>query len=74
MLARWLALTLAVTPPVIAAQRSWKAGLATISITPGKSMWMAGFGARTKPSEGVLHELHAKALALEDPRAGARSW
>jgi len=44
----------------------WKAGLAKIAITPTKSLWMAGFSARTKPSEGVIHELHAKALALED--------
>lgn len=27
---------------------------------------MAGYAARNKPSEGVLHELHAKALALQD--------
>jgi hypothetical protein len=31
-------------------------------------MWMAGYGARSRPSEGVLHELHAKALALQDER------
>lgn len=29
-------------------------------------MWMAGYASRTKPSEGTLSELHAKALALED--------
>jgi hypothetical protein len=29
-------------------------------------MWMAGYAARTKPSEGKVHDLHAKALALED--------
>jgi hypothetical protein len=28
-------------------------------------MWMAGYAARTKPSEGKVHDLHAKALALE---------
>jgi predicted amidohydrolase len=29
-------------------------------------MWMAGYAARTKPSEGVAQELYAKALALQD--------
>lgn len=49
----------------------WKAGVATVAITPEQSMWMAGYAARTKPSEGKVHDLHAKALALEDAR-GAR--
>ena len=31
---------------------------------------MAGYAGRTKPAEGKLHDLHAKALALED--AGGR--
>jgi neutral ceramidase len=30
-------------------------------------MFMAGYGARKRPSEGVAQELFAKALALEDP-------
>jgi hypothetical protein len=29
-------------------------------------MWMAGYAARTKPSEGTAQDLFAKALALED--------
>ncbi len=47
-------------------QTGWKAGVATIAITPEESMWMAGFAARTRPSEGKLHELWAKALVIED--------
>ena len=47
-------------------QNSWKAGVASVMITPEKSMWMAGFAARTGPSRGKLHELWAKALVLED--------
>lgn len=54
------------------AQSQWKAGVAKVAITPQEPMWMAGYGSRTKPSEGVLHELYAKALTLEDA-AGARS-
>jgi hypothetical protein len=49
----------------------WKAGTAKVAITPKTSMWMAGYGARTAPSEGTLHDLWAKVLVLEDP-AGMR--
>jgi neutral ceramidase len=44
----------------------WKAGLASIIITPEEPVWMAGYGVRDRPSEGTLHDLWAKALALED--------
>jgi hypothetical protein len=47
---------------------SWKAGVARELITPEQSMWMAGYAARNRPSEGVLHDLWAKALAIEDSR------
>jgi neutral ceramidase len=47
-------------------QPGWRAGVASVIITPEKSMWMAGFAARTHPSEGKLHELWAKALVFED--------
>jgi len=47
---------------------SWKAGTARVDITPQKPIWMAGYGGRTKPSEGKIHSLWAKALALEDAR------
>ena len=49
----------------------WKAGVATVKITPRQPMWMAGYASRNKPSEGVAQDLFAKALALEDP-SGAR--
>lgn len=44
----------------------WKAGVARTVITPGEALWMAGYAARDRPSEGTLHDLWAKALALED--------
>jgi hypothetical protein len=50
----------------------WLAGTAEAIITPEESMWMAGFGARNEPSQGVHLDLYAKALALED-RDGARA-
>ncbi|MBT4224443.1 MAG: hypothetical protein HOD72_08280, partial [Opitutae bacterium] len=46
----------------------WKAGIAKADITPKKPIWMAGYGGRTAPSDGVLHPLWAKALVLEDAR------
>ena len=46
------------------ATRAWRAGVATIDITPDRSLWMAGFAARTQPSQGVALPLHAKALAV----------
>lgn len=55
-------------PPVLNAQNGWKAGLARTRITPSENMWMAGYGFRTKPSEGTEQELWGKALALEDAR------
>lgn len=44
----------------------WKAGVASVVITPEEPIWMAGYAARDRPSEGTLHDLWAKALVLED--------
>lgn len=44
----------------------WKTGVAREIITPETSVWMAGYSSRTTPSQGKLHDLWAKALALED--------
>ena len=46
--------------------KGWKAGVSRVIITPEESIWMAGYAARNHPSEGILHDLWAKALALED--------
>jgi len=48
------------------AQDGWKASTARTVITPKESMWLAGYGGRDKPSEGKMHDLWAKALALQD--------
>jgi hypothetical protein len=45
---------------------AWKTGSAFARITPDKPMWMAGYAARNKPSEGVASDLYAKALVLDD--------
>ncbi len=54
------------------AQGPWQAGVARIDITPKEPIWLAGYGSRNKPSEGVLQNIYAKALALED-ETGARA-
>lgn len=55
-----------------AADTEWKAGLATIKITPDKPVPMAGYAARNKPFQKVEQDIYAKALALED-RQGHRA-
>ena len=42
------------------------AGVARRNITPETSIWMSGYPFRDRPSEGALHPLWAKALAIED--------
>src|SRR4051812_5862518 len=44
----------------------WKAGAGVMTVTPAELMWLAGWAVRTGPSRGILTELFAKALALED--------
>ncbi len=48
----------------------WKAGVASVRITPEEPIWMAGYASRDKPSEGVRQDLYAKALAIEDGEGG----
>ena len=48
-----------------AANPSWQAGVALVDITPERSLWMAGFAARTQASQGTALPLRAKALALK---------
>ena len=50
----------------------WKAGVAKVNITPQESQWLAGYAGRNHASEGILMDLWAKALILEDAE-GKRS-
>jgi neutral ceramidase len=43
----------------------WKAGVAKVVVTPETAVWLAGYGTKRAP-DGKLHDLWAKALALED--------
>lgn len=63
-------LLLFVVTPTLPAQEL-KAGLAKVVITPAEPVWLCGYGARTKPAEGKVHDLFAKAVAFEDT-AGTR--
>lgn len=64
-----LALVVGVGPQLVAAE-PWQAGLASVKITPQQPVRMAGYSSRDKPSEGVAHDLYAKALALQDAEGG----
>jgi hypothetical protein len=44
----------------------WKAAAGAVAITPSEPVWMAGYAARDEPSEGVIHDLFAKTLIVED--------
>ncbi len=48
------------------AQCDFKAGVASTVITPEANLWMSGYASRDKPAEGKIHDLYAKALAIED--------
>jgi hypothetical protein len=62
-MSRCLLLLFAATLPLDAA---WQAGAASVDITPTESIWLAGYGDRTKPSESVRQPIHCKALAIKD--------
>jgi hippurate hydrolase len=51
---------------------SWKAGVATATMTPTNRLWLAGYAGRTHPAEGTATDLNLKALAVEDA-AGHRA-
>lgn len=44
----------------------WKAGVASVKITPTEPIWMGGYASRTKPFESVKLDIYAKALVLQD--------
>jgi neutral ceramidase len=48
----------------------WRAGTASLIITPTEPYWLAGFAARTEPAKGTISDLKVSALALEDEAGG----
>lgn len=44
----------------------WKAGAASVVVTPKEPIWLVGFASRDKLSDGITADLRVKALALQD--------
>jgi len=65
----WLLLAGAHVPAAETAP-AYRVGLASVCITPEEPLWLAGYSGRRQPSQGVLDDLYARALAIED--AGGR--
>lgn len=62
-------LILLATGPILpgsVAVAGWKAGAASVEITPDGPAWMAGYASRDKPSEGIAQDLFAKSLVIRD--------
>jgi hypothetical protein len=66
----WLGLLLLFTCLPPAGAREVRAGVSRIDITPTQPIWLSGYANRNKPSEGIVHKLWAKALAIEDGSRG----
>ena len=62
------AVGLAVTGASVAADL--KVGVGRGVITPQGPVWMSGYASRNHPSDGVIHDLWAKALVIEDASGG----
>jgi neutral ceramidase len=52
--------------PAHAQSAPWQAGAAAVDITPTAPMWLAGYASRDHASDGTIHPLWVKALALQD--------
>ncbi|WP_299467468.1 neutral/alkaline non-lysosomal ceramidase N-terminal domain-containing protein [uncultured Gimesia sp.] len=48
-----------------AEEPQWKAGSASVVITPEEDLWMAGYGGRKAPADGKIHDLWLKVLVIE---------
>jgi hypothetical protein len=71
--ARLLLFVFFASSALIAAQppaTPWKVGVATRKLTPEGPIWLAGYASRAKPSDGVLQDVFAKALAIDDGKGG----
>jgi hypothetical protein len=44
----------------------YKAGTASVCVTPDESLWLAGYAVRAAPARGKISDLYASALALQD--------
>lgn len=65
-----LGLLCAVLATATLSAADYKVGLARLIITPEQPMYLSGYANRTHASEGKVHDLWAKALAIEDSKGG----
>lgn len=65
---KWIFIFFISTNTLLYGQSGWKAGVARTVITPQEGVWMAGYASRTKPAEGKIHDLWAKAMVLQDTK------
>ena len=49
-----------------ASRAALKGGCAKVNITPPVGAWLSGYGGRNKPSDGIVDELYARALVLDN--------
>lgn len=56
------------------AKPEWHVGLASACITPDRPIRMSGYASRTEPSDGVLSDLFAKVMAVEDAEGNRALW
>src|SRR5262249_51352798 len=54
------------TSCVLVSAEEWRAGVASISITPKEPIHLLGYPNRAKPFESVNADIHAKAVAIKD--------
>jgi len=65
-------IVVALAVPSLSAEESrdsaaqWKAGAASVVITPERPLRMAGYAGRTDPAEGTVQDLFAKCVIIED--------
>ena len=57
---------LGLSNPRASVAETWKAGVARVVITPQQPMWLSGYGGRNHAAEGKVHDLYARAAALQD--------
>jgi len=62
-----LLLLMTITLSPVQANEPWQAGVARVVITPDEFMWMSGYGGRDHAAEGQIHDLYARAAALQGP-------
>lgn len=56
----------------INASAQFRIGVAKKNITPGGPVWLSGYAARKKPSEGILQDIWAKALVIQGKKKNER--